>query len=49
VLKNLSKKFGEDLTAEMKEKIQKADEKTIDYIGENLLDISLEQLKEVLK
>jgi len=49
VLKNLSKKFGEDLTAEIKEKIQKADEKTIDYIGENLLDISLEQLKEVLK
>ncbi len=49
VLKNLSKKFGEDLTTEMKEKIQKADEKTIDYIGENLLDISLEQLKEVLK
>jgi len=49
VLKNLSKKFGDDLTEEMKEKIQKADEKTIDYIGENLLDISLEQLKEVLK
>ena len=49
ILKNLDKKFGEDLTAEMKEKIQKADEKTIDYIGENLLDISLEQLKEVLK
>ena len=49
VLKNLSKKFGEDLTDELKEKIQKADEKTIDYIGENLLDITLEQLKEVLK
>jgi len=49
ILKNLSKKFGEDLTDELKEKIQKADEKTIDYIGENLLDISLEQLKEILK
>jgi len=49
ILKNLDKKFGENLTVEMKEKIQKADEKTIDYIGENLLDISLEQLKEVLK
>ena len=49
VLKNLSKKFGEDLTDELKEKIQKADEKTIDYIGENLLDITLEQLKEALK
>ncbi|MGB4752227.1 MAG: hypothetical protein WBH60_06305, partial [Fervidobacterium sp.] len=49
ILKNLNKKFGEDLTDELKEKIQKADEKTIDYIGENLLDITLEQLKEVLK
>ncbi|MGB4755211.1 MAG: Rpn family recombination-promoting nuclease/putative transposase [Fervidobacterium sp.] len=49
VLKNLSKKFGRRFTKEMKEKILKADEKTIDYIGENLLDISLEQLKEVLK
>jgi len=49
VLKNLSKKFGRRFTKEMKEKIQRADEKTIDYIGENLLDISLEQLKAVLK
>jgi hypothetical protein len=49
ILKNLNKKFGEDLTDELKEKIQKADEKTIDYIGENLLEITLEQLKEVLK
>ncbi|HUM43842.1 MAG TPA: hypothetical protein PKI14_12915 [Fervidobacterium sp.] len=49
ILKNLNKKFGEDLTDELKEKIQKADEKTIDYIGENLLDITLEQLKEALK
>ena len=49
MLKNLSKKLGRRFTKEMKEKIQKADEKTIDYIGENLLDISLEQLKEVLK
>ncbi|NLH36908.1 MAG: hypothetical protein GX468_02100, partial [Thermotogaceae bacterium] len=49
ILKNLNKKFGEDLTDELKEKIQKADEKTIGYIGENLLEITLEQLKEVLK
>ncbi|NLH36654.1 MAG: Rpn family recombination-promoting nuclease/putative transposase [Thermotogaceae bacterium] len=49
VLKNLSKKFGRRFTKELKEKIQKADEKTIDYIGENLLDITLEQLKEALK
>ncbi len=49
ILKNLNKKFGEDLTSELKEKIQKADEKTIDYIGENLLDITLDQLKEALK
>ena len=48
-LKNLSKKFGRRFTKELKEKIQKADEKTVDYIGENLLDITLEQLKEALK
>jgi len=49
VLKNLSKKFGRRFTKELKEKIQKADEKTIDYIGENLLEITLDQLKEALK
>jgi len=45
----LSKRFGDQLTEEIKDKIRKADEKTIDYIGDNLLEISIEELKEILK
>ncbi|MDK2906885.1 MAG: hypothetical protein PWQ66_846, partial [Petrotoga sp.] len=45
----LSKRFGNQLTEEIKEKIRKADEKTIDYIGDNLLEITIEELKELLK
>jgi len=49
IIKNLSKRFGTQLTEEIKDKIRKADEKTIDYIGDNLLEITLEELKELLK
>jgi len=45
----LSKRFGNQLTEELKNKIRKADEKTIDYIGDNLLEITVEELKELLK
>jgi flagellar biosynthesis/type III secretory pathway protein FliH len=45
----LSKRFGNQLTEELKNKIRKADEKTIDYIGDNLLEITIEELKELLK
>ncbi|MGY4687846.1 Rpn family recombination-promoting nuclease/putative transposase [Petrotoga sp. DB-2] len=45
----LSKRFGNQLTEELKNKIRKADEKTIDYIGDNLLEITIEELKEILK
>jgi len=45
----LSKRFGNQLTEEIKDKIRKADEKTIDYIGDNLLEITIEELKEILK
>jgi hypothetical protein len=45
----LSKRFGNQLTEEIKDKIRKADEKTIDYIGDNLLEITIEELKELLK
>ncbi|KUK81030.1 MAG: Uncharacterized protein XD96_1291, partial [Petrotoga mobilis] len=34
---------------EIKDKIRKADEKTLDYIGDNLLEITIEELKEILK
>ena len=49
IIKNLSKRFGNQLTEELKNKIRKADEKTIDYIGDNLLEITIEDLKELLK
>ncbi|RMA68746.1 DUF4351 domain-containing protein, partial [Petrotoga olearia] len=45
----LNKRFGNELTQEIKDKIRKADEKTIDYIGDNLLEITMEELKEILK
>ncbi|MGY4686138.1 Rpn family recombination-promoting nuclease/putative transposase [Petrotoga sp. DB-2] len=45
----LSKRFGNQLTEDLKDKIRKADEKTIDYIGDNLLEITIEELKELLK
>ncbi|POZ92923.1 DUF4351 domain-containing protein [Petrotoga halophila] len=45
----LSKRFGNQLTEDLKDKIRKADEKTIDYIGDNLLEITIEDLKEILK
>ena len=31
----------------MKDKIRKADEKTLDYIGDNLLEITIEELKNI--
>ena len=49
IIKNLSKRFGDQLTEEIKDKIRNADEKTIDYIGDNLLEITIEELKELLK
>ncbi len=49
IIKNLSKRFGTQLTEEIKVKIRKADEKTIDYIGDNLLEITIDELKEILK
>ncbi len=48
-IRMLSGRFGNQLTEEIKDKIRKADEKTIDYIGDNLLEITIEELKEILK
>ncbi len=48
-IKLLSKKFGIKLTEELKEKIRNTDEKTINYIGDNLLEITIDELKEILK
>jgi len=48
-IKLLSKKFGVKLTEELKEKIRNTDEKMINYIGDNLLEITIDELKEILK
>jgi len=48
-VKLLTKRFGKELKEELKEKILKTDEKTIDYIMDNLLEITLDELKEILK
>jgi len=32
----------------LKEKIRHADDETINYIGDNLLEITIEELKEIL-
>jgi uncharacterized protein with ATP-grasp and redox domains len=48
-IKILSRRFGNELTEELKEKIRNTDEKTINYIGDNLLEITIDELKEILK
>ncbi|MGY4687840.1 DUF4351 domain-containing protein [Petrotoga sp. DB-2] len=48
-IKILNKRFGRKLTEELKDSIREADKKTIDYIGDNLLEITIEELKEILK
>jgi len=48
-VKLLTKRFGKELTEELKEKILKTDEKTINYIGDNLLEITLDELKDILE
>jgi len=48
-VKLLTKRFGKELKEELKEKILKTNEKTIDYIMDNLLEITLDELKEILK
>ena len=48
-IKILNKRFGRRLTEEIKDRIREADKKTIEHIGDNLLEISIEELKELLK
>ncbi len=48
-VKLLTKRFGKELTEELKEKILKTNEKTINYIGDNLLEITLDELKDILE
>jgi hypothetical protein len=49
VVKLLTKRFGKEFSKELQGKILKTDEKTIDYIMDNLLEITIDELKEILK
>ncbi|WP_243830565.1 MULTISPECIES: hypothetical protein [Petrotoga] len=48
-IKLLSKRFGRQLTTEMKEKIKEAEEAKINQIIDNIFEITIEELKEILK
>ena len=48
-LKLLSERFGRQLTTEMKEKIKEAEERRINLIVDNIFEITIEELKELLK
>ena len=48
-IKLLSKRFGRQLTTEMKEKIKEAEEAKINQIIDNIFEITIEELKELLK
>ncbi|KUK15064.1 MAG: Uncharacterized protein XD53_1516, partial [Petrotoga mobilis] len=45
----LNQRFGEDFDKSLEEKIRKANEETINQIKKNILSITLEELKELLK
>ncbi|RMA72586.1 hypothetical protein C8D75_1249, partial [Petrotoga olearia] len=48
-IKLLSKRFGRQLTTKLKEKIKEAEEAKINQIIDNIFEITIEELKEVLK
>jgi hypothetical protein len=48
-IKLLSKRFGKDFTKEMKEKIKEAEEGRVNQIIDNIFEITIEELKELLK
>ncbi len=49
IIEILNQRFGEDFDKRLKEKIRKANEETINQIKKNILNITLEDLKELLK
>ncbi|PNS00081.1 hypothetical protein X927_03395 [Petrotoga mexicana DSM 14811] len=48
-IKLLNKRFGKEFTQEMKEKIKEAEERRINQIIDNIFEITIEELKELLK
>jgi len=49
IIEILNQRFGEDFDKRLKGKIRKANEETINQIKKNILNITLEELKELLK
>ena len=49
IIEILNQRFGEDFDKSLEEKIRKATEETINQIKKNILSITLEELKEILK
>ncbi|PNR93613.1 MULTISPECIES: Rpn family recombination-promoting nuclease/putative transposase [unclassified Petrotoga] len=49
IIEILNQRFGEDLDKKLEEKIRNANEETINQIKKNILSITLEELKEILK
>ncbi len=49
IIEILNHRFGEDFDKRLEEKIRKENEETINQIKKNILSITLEDLKEILK
>jgi hypothetical protein len=49
IIEILNQRFAKDFDKRLKEKIRKANEETINQIKKNILNITLEELKEILK
>jgi hypothetical protein len=49
IIEILNQRFGEDFDKRLEEKIRKANEETINQIKKNILNITIEDLKELLK
>jgi len=49
IIEILNQRFGEDFDKSLEEKIRKANEETINQIKKNILSITLEELKGILK
>jgi len=49
IIEILNQRFGEDFDKSLEEKIRSANEETINQIKKNILSITFEELKELLK
>jgi transcription termination factor NusB len=49
IIEILNQRFGEDFDKSLEEKIRNANEETINQIKKNILNVTLEELKELLK